>query len=283
VVLGLLKAVGRDYASPVNSVYLSSVVFSAVSEGFEALYNTNVAKEIKSRIQSTVSGGKRIVLHGNAPAKTRSPGVSTVDSGAVSKRVFLISPANAAGTRGKRLLDGTSPSELARRLNADGAPLHEVFTYMSSLYFRGKLMYASKFCNPPPGLPGVLIITPSRGLLRPEAVVTRAEMAEISYIRSLHTNPGFRDPLDRDARLLADKLELGTEVVLLGSIATLKYVEPLVAILGVRLVFPHDFVGRGNMSRGGLLLQCCREDRELKYSPVMNAVLHEKRAAKPEV
>jgi hypothetical protein len=240
-----------------------------------------VAEEIKSRIQSAVSRGKRIVLHGHAPAETRPPGVSAADPGAASKRVFLISPANVAGTRGKRLLDGTSPSELARRLNADGAPLHEVFTYMSSLYFRGKLLYARKFCKPPAGLPGILIITPFHGLLQPEAVVTRAEMAEISYIRALHNNPGFRDPLDRDARLLADKLEPGTEVVLLGSIATLKYVEPLLEILGVRLVFPQDFVGRGNMSRGGLLLQCCREDRELKYSPVMNAVLHEKRLAKP--
>jgi hypothetical protein len=240
-----------------------------------------VAEAIKSGIQSAVCSGKRIALHGHAPAETRSSGESKADSGAVSKKVFLISPANAAGTRGKRLLDGTSPSELARRLNASGASLDEVFTYMSSLYFRGKLMYARKFSNPPPGLPGILIITPSRGLLRPETVVTRAEMAKISYIRALHTNPGFRDPLDRDARLLADKLEPGTEVVLLGSIATLKYVEPLVAILGVRLVFPHDFVGRGNMSRGGLLLRCCREDRELKYSPVMNAVLHEKRPAKP--
>lgn len=257
------------------------MLFSVQAKVSKALYNTNVAEEINSRIQSAVSGGKRIVLNGHAPSKTKSPGVSTADSGAAPKRVFLISPANVAGTRGKRLLDGTSPSELGRRLNADGAPLHEVFTYMSSLYFRGKLLYARKFCNPPPGLPGVLIITPSRGLLRPEALMTRAEMAEISYIRALHTNPGFRDPLDRDARLLADKLEAGTEVVLLGSIATLKYVEPLVAILGVRLVFPQDFVGRGNMSRGGLLLRCCREDRELKYSPVMNAVLHEKRPAKP--
>ncbi len=248
---------------------------------FEALYNTNVAEEIKSRIQSAVSGGKRILLHGHAPAETSPVESSLKVPGASSQRVFLISPANAAGTRAKRLLDGTSPSDLARRLNATGAPLDEVFTYMSSLYFGGKLMYARKFSNPPPGLPGILIITPSRGLLRPEVVVTRAEMAEISYIRALHTNPGFRDPLDRDARLLSEKLEPGAEVVLLGSIATLKYVEPLVAILGVRLVFPRDFVGRGNMSRGGLLLQCCREDRELKYSPVMNAVLHEKRSAKP--
>ncbi|MGB8322754.1 MAG: hypothetical protein WCE52_07310 [Candidatus Acidiferrum sp.] len=242
-----------------------------------------MAEEFRSKVQKTrgATSGKRIVLHGHAPPETGTAEASLKAACEGSQRVFLISPANAAGTRAKRLLDGTSPSDLARRLNATGAPLDEVFTYMSSLYFRGKLMYARRFSNPPPGLPGILIITPSRGLLRPEELVTRAEMAEISYIRALHNNPAFRDPLDRDARLLSEKLQPGAEVVLLGSIATLKYVEPLVAILGGRLVFPHDFVGRGNMSRGGLLLQCCRENRELRYSRVMNAVLHEKRPAKP--
>ncbi len=51
--------------------------------------------------------------------------------------------------------------------------------------------------------------------------------------------------------------------MLLGSVATGKYVDPLTEALGDRLRFPGDFVGRGDMSRGGLLLRCVREGREL--------------------
>jgi hypothetical protein len=113
----------------------------------------------------------------------------------------------------------------------------------------------------------------------PKSTVTLADMVEISAVRALHTNPDFRDPLERDARLLSDQLGVAGEVVLLGSIATLKYIEPLVAVFGPRLVFPNDFLGRGNMSRGGLLFRCCRENRELAYSPVMS-VMH--LVAKPQ-
>ena len=70
------------------------------------------------------------------------------------------------------------------------------------------------------------------------------------------------------------------EVVLLGSIATAKYVEPLLAIFGERLLFPSAFVGRGDMSRGGLMLRSVREDAELAYEPVSSAVLHGPRPPK---
>ena len=61
-------------------------------------------------------------------------------------------------------------------------------------------------------------------------------------------------------------------MVLLGSIATGKYVDPLLAVLGERLLFPADFVGRGDMSRGGLLLRCARAGTELAYVGVRDAV-----------
>src|SRR5262249_61742093 len=41
---------------------------------------------------------------------------------------------------------------------------------------------------------------------------------------------------------------------------------------GPRLVFPAEFVGRGDMSRGGLLLRSARDRRELTYLPVAGAV-----------
>jgi hypothetical protein len=53
--------------------------------------------------------------------------------------------------------------------------------------------------------------------------------------------------------------------VLLGSVATGKYVELLTRLLGPRLHYPPSFIGRGDMSRGGLLLRHAREATELDY------------------
>ena len=68
------------------------------------------------------------------------------------------------------------------------------------------------------------------------------------------------------------------EVVLLGSIASAKYVDLLTAVLGPRLLFPSDFVGRGDMSRGGLMLRCVQERRELPYVPLVGA---QRRGSRP--
>jgi hypothetical protein len=48
----------------------------------------------------------------------------------------------------------------------------------------------------------------------------------------------------------------------------------LLAVLGERLHFPAEFVGRGDMSRGGLLLRAVRAGVELAYLPVAGAVRH---------
>jgi len=70
------------------------------------------------------------------------------------------------------------------------------------------------------------------------------------------------------------------EVVLLGSIASPKYVDALLQIFGPRLLFPADFVGRGDMSRGGLLLRHAAANVELPYVPVAGAVRHGPRPPK---
>jgi hypothetical protein len=86
-------------------------------------------------------------------------------------------------------------------------------------------------------------------------------------------DPRYRRPLLRDARALAAALasEPSWQVVLLGSVASGKYVEPLTEVFGERLVFPAEFVGRGDMSRGGLLLRCVADGRELDYVPLTGA------------
>jgi hypothetical protein len=95
-------------------------------------------------------------------------------------------------------------------------------------------------------------------------------------------DPRYRGPLERDLKKLAKKLTEDCEVVLLGSVATGKYVDILLAHLGNRLRFPADFVGRGDMSRGGLLLRCAVDRNELPYISVAGAVRKGKRPAKLE-
>jgi len=56
--------------------------------------------------------------------------------------------------------------------------------------------------------------------------------------------------------------------VLLGSVATGKYVEALSPVFGERLVFPREFVGHGDMARGGMLLQRAASGEEFSYLPV---------------
>jgi hypothetical protein len=159
--------------------------------------------------------------------------------------------------------------DLAQRLQNSSVPLGEVFSFISGLYFRGKLAYAERFNNPPPGVPGVHIITAASGLLLPHEPMTLAKLKSISASRVDPENPAYRKPLDRDAFRLRELAGTETQVVLLGSIATEKYAQPLLEVFGERLLFPREFVGRGDMSRGGLLLRCCSSGSPLEYLPVL--------------
>src|SRR5579872_2323749 len=193
-------------------------------------------------------------------------------------RIFLLSPANLAGIKARRIMADNAPSGLACRLRAAGVPLGELFSFVSSLYFRGKLSYAEAFAVPPPKVSGSFVITSDAGLLPPSTPVTLDRVREIAANDIDPSNPKYRDPLCRDCHALAEMLKDAGEVVLLGSVATAKYVEPLLEIFRQRLLFPTDFVGRGDMSRGGLMLRCVEAGKELVYAPVLNATLH---GAKP--
>jgi hypothetical protein len=187
-------------------------------------------------------------------------------------RVFLLSPANTSAVRGQLLLNRNSEFELARRIRGQGAPLGELFSFISSLYFRGKLAYAGAFSVAPIGFPAMLVMTTSRGLLPPETNLTIEDLLEMSQVPIDPSDSRYRDPLCRDARALVRELPASSQIVLLGSIASRKYVEPLLEVFGASLVFPQDFVGRGDMSRGGLMLRCAQAGRELNYVPVDSTI-----------
>jgi hypothetical protein len=197
------------------------------------------------------------------------------------RRVFLLSPANAAGERMGLVLRSGAVFPLARAVQSEGgAPLGEVFRFTSGLYFRGKLAYAEAFARPPRGVPGALVIAPGAGLVPPEARVRAAELRALGAVPVDPRDERYLIPLERDARMLADAVGTRCEVVLLGSIASGKYVDPLLDVFGERLVFPVAFVGRGDMSRGGLMLRCVRAGLELEYVAVEGAVRHGPRPAR---
>ena len=141
-------------------------------------------------------------------------------------------------------------------------------SFLSGLYFRGKLAYAEAFARP---AGGVLVITQDAGLQSPSRPLTTAALRQAARVDIHAANPRYRKPLEASAGALASLLRPQDEVVLLGSIASAKYVDVLTAIFGERLLFPLEFVGRGDMSRGGLLLRCVRAGLELTYVPVLGA------------
>jgi hypothetical protein len=198
-------------------------------------------------------------------------------------RVFLLSPAHCGGERAGLLFRKDADFDLARRVRRPpGVPLGEVFSFLSGLYFRGKLAYAQAFAVPPASLTGVYVITPNEGLRPADELVDLARLRRFAQVDIDADDARYHRPLRRDARRLAAVLGRGDEVVLLGSVATGKYVDPLTEALGERLRFPGDFVGRGDMSRGGLLLRSVREGRELDYLPVAGAVRRGSRPARLE-
>ena len=198
----------------------------------------------------------------------------------MTHRVFLLSPASCAGKRCQLLLERSAAFELALRMRREGAPLGEVMSFLSALYFRGKLTYAQRFATPPEGCPGVFVITSDRGLVTPETAITLRDVRAFARVPIDAGELRYARPLRDDAQALRARLPPGAQIVLLGSIATPKYVDVLLATFGRALLFPGDFVGRGDMSRGGLLLRAARADVELVYRPIDGSERCGRRAAR---
>lgn len=195
-------------------------------------------------------------------------------------RIFLLSPASCSGKKAEPLLSGRSETHLAQKLKSpEGAPLGEVFSYISALYFRGKIAYANAFARPPEGRGGVFVITPCAGLISPEKRISPEDLRRFAATDLDCRNEEYSNPLIRDLEAL-HAASPETLFILLGSISTKKYMEPLYSILGDRLRYPETFVGRGDMSRGGLMLRCVRSGCELEYVRYDGSVPRGKRPAR---
>lgn len=195
-------------------------------------------------------------------------------------RVFLLSPAHSGGRRAQFISNPRASFKLAHRLQQGGtAELGEIFSFLSGLYFRGKLTYANAFARPPRGVAGTQVITSNRGLVDARTPLNLRDLQALATVDIDLDDPRYGEPLERDVRAIA-AASRRCEFVLLGSVATGKYADILLAHLGKRLLFPRDFVGRGNMSRGGLLLRCVEEKRELPCGPLAGAVVRGRRPAR---
>jgi hypothetical protein len=187
--------------------------------------------------------------------------------------LFLLSPAHCAGRRAAVLLRPEANFALAVRLRSpEGAELGEVFSFLSGLYFRGKAAYARRFARPLAPLPGALVITSGRGLLPPDTRIGPEDIEGFAGIDIDRRNPAYTEPILADAHRLANSLPPASRVVLLGSIATAKYIEPLLSALGETLCFPRSFIGVGDMARGAMMLRAAAEGVELDYVSAFGAV-----------
>ena len=199
------------------------------------------------------------------------------------RKVFLLSPARTDGKRAEILLRDEADFELALRLRAGagaGVTLGEVFSFMSGLYFRGKLSYSNYFTDRSAPVVSSYVITSSAGLMIPETVVDTKTIKGFSAVSIDLAEERYVAPLRRSIEEMLSILPDDYKVVLLGSIATGKYVDLLLQYLDKRLLFPTDFIGRGDMSRGGLLLRAVRNRTELHYSPVTE--FKHRRGKRPE-
>jgi hypothetical protein len=179
-------------------------------------------------------------------------------------KIFLLSPANMRGPRGKQLLTRCARLQASRTL---AVTIEDAFIYTSSLYFRGKMAYAKQFVVAPAacGGEGIYIIAPGYGLVRPNWPIALPKLQRLSQVPVDSRVKDYRQPLVKSARALARKLPADTKVVLLGSLMPGKYLHVLRPIFRERLIVPQKFIGMGDMRRGALLLRAAFCGQELEY------------------
>lgn len=177
--------------------------------------------------------------------------------------VFLLSPATTHGPRARVLRRADATSALAHRMRAEGVPLGEVFSFLSGLYFRGKLEYARRFART---REAIHVISMTDGLMSPDVRITVEDLDRFSRADE---DPGaVRQQLMRAASAVHSSLAPDARIVLLGSVSTGKYTDVLLPLFGKRLLFPRAVLHIGQLARGALFLRHAQEGRELEYAPV---------------
>jgi hypothetical protein len=179
--------------------------------------------------------------------------------------VFLLSPAHAGGVKAKLLVSEKSRFETALRFRSrEGLSIAEAYSFMSALYFRGKVAYSLRFGS------DYYVIVPGFGLVPLDWKMTPARFDRLKEVEVDPRCAEYTRSLQKTASRVAASIPADCRVVLLGSIATDKYVNVLAPIFKRHLHYPKLFSGRGDMSRGALMLQASRTGQELEYAPVLS-------------
>ena len=216
------------------------------------------------RRPSAAVGSKRMQAHAR--------GTSEETPRPAPPRVFLLSPASATGRRACQLASPRARFAAAERFRSpEGVAVEEAFSFMSALYFRGKIAYARRFAGSREEVSGepILVIAPGFGMVPPHWPVTVERLRKLARTEVDPRCRAYARPMREQAEILAGRLAAGTQVVLLGSIATGKYLDLLLPALGSRLFYPSAFAGAGDMRRGSLMLKAARAGVELGYSPLL--------------
>lgn len=195
-------------------------------------------------------------------------------------RIFLLSPANAGGRRYSILTSDQASFELALKFRAGAATLGEIYSFISGLYFRGKIAYAAAFGATSGQLSSALVIVPGLGMLPPETVFSPEQLRATAQIDVDENNPAHYSALLAAASAVDRATGHQCSFVLLGSVASAKYTTALLKVLDHRLLFPAEFVGRGDMSRGSMMLRSAASGEELIYIPVSGSQLRGPRPAR---
>jgi hypothetical protein len=121
-------------------------------------------------------------------------------------------------------------------------------------------------------------MAPVLGLRSPETAIATHHLRAMGELEV--ESEAYVVQLRNDALAINAEIQVDTQIVLLGSIASGKYVDTLIDVFGARLVFPEAFVGRGDMSRGGMMLRAAKSGEELAYAMVAGTQRHGKRPPK---
>jgi hypothetical protein len=179
---------------------------------------------------------------------------------------FLLSPAHLGGARAARLTSLDARFAVAQSYRDGTLSIGEAFSWISALYFRAKLRYARHFGARHGGGPAQ-VIAPGFGLVAEDWLLSGERFTRLCQVPVDTQDRRFRQPLEAACAGLARSLDRDDRIVFLGGLAGDRYLAVLAPALGPRLFVPIDFVGRGQMQRGSLLLQAIAENRELAYSP----------------
>lgn len=199
---------------------------------------------------------------------------------AIVAPIFLLSPAKAGGRRYAILTNEKADFDLALKFRAGSATIGEIYSFISGLYFRGKMAYVNAFGAAPERSSRVYVIVPGLGLLPPETVLSAEQLRATADIDVHEDNPLHHDVLLAAGESLDRATGYERSVVLLGSIASAKYTTALLKVFDQRLLFPAEFVGRGDMSRGGIMLRSAASGQELTYVAVGGGTLRGPRPAR---